>query len=226
MEIRKQTRILWDTCICIDFIQSTSNKGNFHVRKDDYEYFESIGKIWNNHINGNIEICASTLALVESVKIDGVSPPIQVMYVRNFFKKIRDNVYPVDIKVASSAQAIRSLKKIKLCQYDSIHLATASVWNISIVITRDRKKPVPFLDVDNKHKTHDGNYIRILRPQDYIKLIEEEIKEEERRKEEEKDAKAQAKKERKENMEQVIKEQVLFHDENLNDQEEETTDQI
>jgi len=172
MEIGKQKRILWDTCICIDYIQAKYNNENYKIKENDKDNLESINKIWERYSQGKIEIFASTLVIVESVKIEGLMPPIQVLYARKFFEAIRENVISVGIDVAIKAHAIRSIAQIKLSQYDSIHLASAMVGDIPIVITNDKG----ILERDNKYKTGKGNYIRILTPQRYIELILEEEK--------------------------------------------------
>ncbi len=183
MRITDSKRVLWDTCIVIDFIQIMHNRNNISIPNSDTKYFHSILKIWDKYERGDIDIFCSTLAIVEAVHLKGILPPMQVKYILDFFDSIRDSVIAVGIEIAIRANQIRNLSNISLCQYDSIHLGTAQVMNCNIVITRDNKKPRPFLARDNQHKTDNGNRIRILKPEDYIEKCEVELKVEQEEKE-------------------------------------------
>ncbi len=155
MLLINQKNMLWDSCICIDFISAFMGKG-IVIPDRDQEYFEAIKEIWQSFEEGRIVIYASTLAFVESVKIDGISSPLQVLEVRKFFQRIYNNMIAIGQEIAEGANTVRSLAQISLCQYDSIHLSTAINMNIPILITRDDKKPRPFLKRDNKYKTKNG----------------------------------------------------------------------
>ena len=175
MELHKQKRVLWDSCICIDFMEMYFNGDNFIIKDEDADYFNAIYEIWKKYERNQIEIWVSALAMVESVKLTGVMPEEQIKIVNEFFSYLRGNFIAIGFDVAEKAHKIRALQQIKLCQYDSIYLGAAQQVNIPIVITRDNKAPNPFLSVNNKHKTDNGQSIKILKPEDYIQLIDKEL---------------------------------------------------
>ncbi len=175
MKLIEQKEMLWDLCICIDFIQAFMSK-TYKIINNERLYFDAIKKIWAKFENKEIRIYALTLAFVESVRINGLASPLQVLKVRKFFQKIHFNMIAIEQNIAEGANAIRSLTQISLDQYDAIHLSSARELNIPILITRDNKKPRPFLLRDAKYKTKKGKQIRILTPENYIKTIENEKK--------------------------------------------------
>ncbi len=61
--------MVWDSCICIDFIESR-NSSSFVIEDHRKEYFEALNKIWERKEAGLIEtIFVSTLAMTIRQKV-------------------------------------------------------------------------------------------------------------------------------------------------------------
>jgi predicted nucleic acid-binding protein len=185
MEVSLLKTICWDSCICIDLLQSKHGKSKRQLSEEKEIHITCIEEIFNKAKSGSLTIYLSTLVIVESSKLDlsNVNPRLQIKLIRDFFEYEWIQPVAVTIEIAEFAQEIRSMEKLD--QYDAIHIATAKQMNTPIFITTDNRNPYPLLPLDNHFKTKDGRKIRIITPYLYL----EEIKKEEEKKREAKDQK-------------------------------------
>lgn len=149
MPSKDKERILWDSCVIIDFLQ----KDVAH----DYRILEEYA---NLALSGDIELIVSTLAMAEVAKLDDVGQSVAETEetIRRFFRSSFILPRPADSRVCDLAREI--VRSARVSGADAVHIATAALTGANIIHTRDEK----LLKANEAVKTSSGHIITIERP--------------------------------------------------------------
>jgi len=147
-------KIAWDSCVVIGCLDS----------KPDGDKF--IRPIHELAIAGRFRIVVSTLAIAETVRLDGLTPEEQRLKIRDFFDSTYVDVYEMSRKIAEKTQdLIRELGKAKMRSADVVHVATAVVSGAKHLLSDDDK-----MLTLNRIPAVSGT-LRIMTPQSFFETV-------------------------------------------------------
>ena len=151
--------ICFDSCVVIDSLRPAADG-----RRAPIDEILARGK------NKEVVIWVSALALVETVRIDGVEEANQTAVIEEFFGRPYVEVEAINRQVAKLAREIRS--KHEISQFDVLHVATAIIHSCSAWITVDgiAAKPTKIpklLEFDRKIIGYPS--FRIITPSEYAR---------------------------------------------------------
>jgi predicted nucleic acid-binding protein len=150
------TRIFWDACAWIAYIQKEMPGPDSSFTEPRYEMCRAV---LLEADAGTVDIVTSAYTLAEVCKAakDPTSPGVDL---GAFFNQRYILLTNVDKQVGLRAQSLQLAGVGKLSPQDAIHLASALVANTPIFHTFDRD----LLALDNVFTLDDGNKMRIVKP--------------------------------------------------------------
>ena len=154
------TRLYWDACAWIAYIQKEMPGPGSSVTESRYEMCR---ETLHRAEKGEVEIATSAFTLAEVCKVgaDAASP---AMNLSAFFDRPYILLIPVDKQVGTQAQSLQLAKIAGLKPPDAVHLASALVWNIPMFQTFDAK----LLNLNNLLTSADGNMLEVMRPSEEV----------------------------------------------------------
>jgi predicted nucleic acid-binding protein len=120
-------KIYWDSCVFIHLLQETN-------------YVDALREVVHRAKNGECKIVTSAVSLAEVCKLPelGALPEDQTTKILQFFQNDYIDVYQADRFVCEEAHRI--IRKHGLKPMDAIHMATASIAKVDLVMTSETKK--------------------------------------------------------------------------------------
>jgi predicted nucleic acid-binding protein len=149
------TRVYWDACAWIGFINAEPDK------------ITSLRAIWDAAKRGNYQIWTSTFSYLEVIR--GINkqgeayPPEEYdELVYDLFEQPHVERVQLDVEVAMLARKMkRDYHPTLASRADAVHLATALYWNCEELHTYDGNHLLP---LDGKIPRRDGIFLSILAP--------------------------------------------------------------
>jgi len=158
-------RIYWDTCIFIDCLHQTF--GRFQDIKPCLEEAEQEDSF----------LVTSTITQIEFYKLSHDPQNEDIEKINQFLDHSYIRRIPVDIPIALRAQKICNNFNIEFA--DSIHIATALETKAPFILTYDgigKNNKTPMLEMDGKISLDNEKYLRILTPEQYNQIVQQEQK--------------------------------------------------
>lgn len=153
---RSTSRVYWDACCWIAFIQREMPDSSSSFTEKRFELCEQVLK---NAVAEQVEIATSSYTLAEVCKIPSIttSPAINLPA---FFDQPYIFLINVDKVIGQKAQSLQLSGLGNLKPQDATHIATAQIANIPVFHTFDKK----LLALDKLIKLNDGNMLRVVMP--------------------------------------------------------------
>jgi predicted nucleic acid-binding protein len=152
----KPRTICRDACTWISYIQKEMPADGKGFTEPRYEMCRETLK---RAEAGEYEIATSAFTLAEVCKrpLDPASPARNLAA---FFEQPYILLIPVDMQVGRHAQQLQVAGLAGIKPPDAIHIASATVWNIPVFQTFDRR----LIDLTRKIEMADGNLLEVMMP--------------------------------------------------------------